>query len=64
MTFLRRIHRHEATAALNRFFFSLLQRRYGRAALLPALGQLSVEHDVGVSSTPADRGLRRRYPGL
>jgi len=45
-------------------FVFLLQRRHGRAALLPALEQLPVEYDVGVSPAPADRGLRRRHPGV
>lgn len=43
---------------------SLLQRRHGRAALLPALEQLPVEYDVGVPPAPADRGIRRRHPGV
>ena len=42
----------------------MLQRRDGRAALLPALEQLPVEHDVRVPPTPADRGVRRRHAGL
>jgi len=41
-----------------------LQRRHGRAALLPALEQLPIEYDIGDAPAPADRGLRRRHPGV
>lgn len=49
---------------LMKMYARLFQRRDGRAALLSALEQLPVEYDVGVPSAPADRGLRRRHPGL
>lgn len=42
----------------------LLQRRHGRAALLPALEQLPIEHDVRFPSTPSDRSFRRRHAGM
>lgn len=42
----------------------LLQRRHGRAALLPALEQLPVKHDVRFPSASADRSVRRRHAGL
>lgn len=65
---LGRIRRHGEKATLEKhsidLSLSLLQRRHGRAALLPALEQLPVEHDVRVSSAPADRSLRRRHPGM
>lgn len=58
------IHKHTHIHSLKSVLFRLLQRRHGRAALLPALEQLPVEHDVGVPPAPADRGLRRRHPGM